>query len=206
MRFYDNLLGHNLDNHLNSRGHRCKDIENINLHNYILFVGDNVALDFNSPIEDTYPYLISKQLGIDYYNLSIFNGGIDAVKYNTLTWYYKYPKPKAIVISTEFVHSLVTAAINSQNLKVADYNDPDIQQVMTYGEHVGFFTARRLLAQNLLLTHLITPVYQIVFKDKAPLFEHGVINIEHQGDMFDHKQITSEFVKRFLNQSRRMLP
>lgn len=206
MRFYNNLLGHDLNKNLNSYGHRCKEITEINLHNYILFVGDNVALDFNSPIEETYPFLISKRLGVDYYNLSIFNGGIDSIKYNTLAWYYNYPKPKAIVISTEFLHSITIATKNEEDIKVADYNSPDIQQIMTRGELSGFFSGRRLLAQRVLLTHLITPIYQIIFKDKTFLFDNGVTHINYKGNIFDHKLITDEFFKVYSHKTRSMMP
>ena len=40
---------------LNSYGHRCKEISDVNLHNYILFVGDNVCLSYHIPVEETFP-------------------------------------------------------------------------------------------------------------------------------------------------------
>jgi hypothetical protein len=71
---------------LNSYGHRCKELSELNLHNYILFVGDNICLSYHLPIEETFPYIVSKKLNVDYYNLSIFNGGIEAIKFNLLSW------------------------------------------------------------------------------------------------------------------------
>lgn len=201
MQFYDNLLGHNLSDpklQLNKRGHRCKDIEDINFHNYILFAGDNVALDFNSPLEQTYPYLISKKLNMDYYNLSIFNGGIDSLKYNLLAWNRIYPKPKFIVISNEFLNSFLTAQDNGENLRAAEYNDETIKSISVSGERFGLFPSRHILAKNVLLQNITTPIYQISLKDKTPLFTEGVFDITYDGEIFDHARI-AELVINFHN-------
>lgn len=209
MRFYDNLLGHDLKDpslKLNNRGHRCKDIEDVNLHNYILFAGDNVALDYNLPIEKTYPYLISQQLNTDYYNLSIFNGGLDSVKYNLLTWFSKYPKPKCVVINTEFLNSILVCLDIGEEIKVADYNDPSIQQIMVAGEKVGLFFAKRKLAENVLRHAINVPIYQISFKDKMSLFTDGVTNVDHTGNIFDHESITNEFLRSYRNIRAKVLP
>lgn len=209
MRFYDDLLGHELNDaslELNKRGHRCNDIEDINLHNYILFAGDNVALDFNSPISETYPYLISKSLGMDYYNLAIFNGGIDAMKYNLLRWYYRYPKPKFIVISSEFLNSILVSEETGYNLRVADYNDDRVTQILVAGEKFGFLPSRHILAENTLLEHINVPIYQIVFSNKVPLFRRGVTTVEHSGDLFDHGEITKLIVREHQLTRSKILP
>lgn len=209
MQFYDNLLGHNLSDpnlQLNKRGHRCKEIEDINFHNYILFTGDNVALDFKYPIEETYPYLISKRLKVDYYNLAIFNGGLDTLKYNLLAWYSKYPKPKFVVISNEFFNSLLTANNNGDDLKVADYKDEVIQSILESGERFGFFPARQILARNILVQHITSPIYQIILNDKPPLFTEDVFDIVHKGDMFDHNKITDLVVQHHNQHFSRALP
>ena len=87
MRFIDGFIGHDPDEkYFNSRGHRCKEIEDIDLRRYVLFAGDNVAVDYNNSIEKTYPYIIANKLGLDYYNLAIFNGGVECLKYNLFTW------------------------------------------------------------------------------------------------------------------------
>jgi len=121
MQFYDNLLGHELSLDFNSRGHRCKEIEELDQRKYFLFVGDNISLGLGTPIEETYPYLISKKFNTDYYNLSIFNGGLDAIKYNLLAWnsVVKVP-PKAIIISTEFLNSFLVSNKNYTFLEACD--------------------------------------------------------------------------------------
>ena len=40
MRFYGNFLGHEPADIFNSRGHRCKEIEEINLQNYRKYIDD----------------------------------------------------------------------------------------------------------------------------------------------------------------------
>lgn len=203
MRFYDGYLGHDFTDpklNLNKRGHRCKDIEDLRLHNYFLFLGDNVALDFNSPIENTYPYLISKTLNVDYYNLSIFNGGMDALKYNLLLWFKNVKsKPKVIVVSFEFLNSIITCSSAFDSFSIADYSDNKIKEIMSTGETCGFMSSRRILCQNILLNFLSIPTYQIEFKDKTPLFvnQNKINNIKHDGEIFDHKTISTLFLEKF---------
>lgn len=209
MRFYDNLLGHDLTDpnlNLNKHGHRCAEIADVNLHNYILYIGDNVALDFNSPVEKTYPYITSKSLSMDYYNLSIFNGGIDAVKYNLLAWYYTYPKPKFVVIGTEFLNSFLVCNNSLEDFKAADYNTETVAQIARVGETSGFFPARRILAEHLLLNMVSIPIYQINFENKSMLFNSSVINVPYSGDIFDHENISKSIAKQYRSIKTRIMP
>ena len=48
---------------LNSRGHRCKEIEKVlgddlQFSKYFLVLGDNACLHMHKPIEETWPYLL----------------------------------------------------------------------------------------------------------------------------------------------------
>lgn len=203
MNFYDNLLGNDLSDIFNSRGHRCKELEEINLRNYILFAGDNVGVGWGTPVEETYPYLVSKKLNVDYYNLSIFNGGLDALKYNLITWYMTIPqKPRAIVISNEFLNSFIVSDLNQRKFSPCDLNDEKIQVVLDTGNTTNFFTSRQYFADKLISNLIKNPIYQIEFKDRIPAFNTNVINLKHEGDMFDHKAI-SEIVITELNKTKR---
>lgn len=211
MRFYDKLLGNNeLSNlGLNKRQHRSKDIEDINLKNYILFAGDNVALDFNSPIENTYPYLVSQSLNVDYYNLAIFNGGIDATKYNLLTWFNTVPAmPRAVVVSFEFLNSYITCSPAFDNFEVADYNDERNRQILQLGETSGFFSSRHLLTRKVLSKLIPIQIYQVEFNNRPSLFsaDDGVTNIVHDGDIFDHANIAKSLVCAYQNNKVKMAP
>ena len=209
MRFYDNLLGHNLSDpnlNLNLHGHRCRNISDINMHNYILFAGDNVAVDFNQPLEKTYPYLISNSLKMDYYNVAVFNGGLETIKYNLLTWYHTYPKPKFIVVSAEFLDSLLVSDSKINDIAVADYNNKAITQIMSVGETSGFFPSRRVFAENVLLNTLAVPIYQIKFENKNPLFTSVVNTVNLTGDIFNHEKIAELVVSAYQSTKRKMVP
>ena len=49
----------------NSNGHRCKNIDEIDLNNYILFIGCSHTEGIGLKLEDTYPYLLSNKLECD---------------------------------------------------------------------------------------------------------------------------------------------
>jgi len=205
MQFYDNLLGHDLADIFNSRGHRCKEIEEINLQNYILFAGDNVGVGWGTPLEETYPYLISKALNIDYYNLSIFNGGLDSLRYNLITWYLTIPqKPRAIIISNEFLNSFIVSDTNGDNLKSCDLNDEKVQIVLDTGNTTNYFKTRQYFTDKLLSNLIKNPIYQIEFKDKIPGLTSNVINLKHNGDIFDHKAI-SKLVINEINKTKKQV-
>ena len=128
MQFYNGLLGHDPSEYFNSSGHRCKELKDVDLHKYILFAGDNVGVDLSKPVEETYPYLISQRLKMDYYNLCVFNGGLDAIKFNLISWFQLVPqKPKMIIISTEFLNSIITSDHNHSFFTPADYNNQVIK-------------------------------------------------------------------------------
>jgi hypothetical protein len=83
----------------NDLGHRCKDINNIDLSNYIMFTGCSNTEGIGLKLEHTYPYLVSKKLSCDYYNLAIGSTGLDVLEYNLLTWLQKVDsKPKLVII------------------------------------------------------------------------------------------------------------
>lgn len=187
MKFVDGLLGNDPSQLLNSHGHRSKEISDVNLRNYILFVGDNVGLKLDMPIEDTFPYLTANKLKIDYYNLSIFNGGIDAVKYNLFVWLAKYPPPKAIITSCEFVNSVLVSDTNASYLNVADLSNHYVQDLIDSANNCGFFAGRNMLIDKMLSNYTSIPVYQVAIKDKLNPFSLNVINIDWDG--LDHNDV-----------------
>jgi hypothetical protein len=191
MQFYESFIGHDPGSDFNSHGHRCKELKDLNLHNYFLFAGDNVSLGLGTAIEETYPYLVSQKLKTDYYNLSIFNGGLDALRYNLITWFTLIqPKPKAVVVSCEFLNSLLVSDQNYSQYNYCDLADENVGELLDAGNITGFFNARHILADKQLNNLIKVPIYQIIFKDKQPAFSHNIVNIEHHGEMFDHFEIS----------------
>lgn len=207
MNFYDGFLGHDLGPDFNSKGHRCKEIEEINLHNYILFAGDNIAVGWDKPIEETYPYIVSKKLKVDYYNLSIFNGGVESIKFNLLTWINKIPKkPKAIIISCEFLNSFVVSDKNNSSFSHCDLNNDVVRDAFDTGNYTGFFNMRNIMAEKLILNSVISPIFQIEFENKIPLFNKQVVQILHNGDIFDHYKISDSLVKEIQKTTEKVRP
>lgn len=194
MRFYDGLLGHDPDIFYNSTGHRCKELSELNFRNYVLFAGDNVGLGLDKPIEETYPYLVANSLKMDYYNLSIFNGGLDATKVNLISWFTRFKeKPKAVVISCEFINSMLCTKDNV-NYWAGDLNDEYVSAMMTAGNESGFFTCRNIMATVQLNSVITCPVFQVVFPNKEPIIKENIFNTLHEGPIYDYSAIANKLV------------
>lgn len=209
MRLLDDFIGNDdNDNLFNSLGHRCNELSKLNLHNYILFLGDNITLGLDKPVEQTYPYLVSHSLKMDYYNLAIFNGGIDCFKYNLLSWFKKYSKtsPRFIVVGFEFLNAIMVSNHNYEYLNAADFNQEDVVDLYNYANLSGFFSGRNLINQSLILRNINVPIYQLNFKDKKTLFNDEVINIDCDGSMFDYTEISNKLVKSYNSRNSRIKP
>jgi hypothetical protein len=88
---------HNVTYNRNSLGHRSIEVEQLP-DDYILFTGCSITVGSGVELEKTYPYLISKRLNQQYYNLAIEASGPDMLVYNLSLWLKHYKKPKMIVI------------------------------------------------------------------------------------------------------------
>jgi hypothetical protein len=87
------------DPEYNSLGFRSKEPDDLDFDNYILFAGCSHAVGVGVEIDESFPAIVAKEFGCDYYNLSVGGGGIDAVEHNIMMWFLKYDKhPKYIVI------------------------------------------------------------------------------------------------------------
>ncbi len=179
MRFVDGLLGHDPDNIYNSHGHRCKELSELNLRNYILFVGDNAGLELDKPIEETVPYLTAKELGVDYYNLCVFNGGSDAIKFNLFSWMFRFPKPKAIIVASEFINSLLISDPNQSFISAADLSDDMVTDAINAANNNGFFNARHYMLDTLISNTIQIPIYQLTIKEKLKVLSKTAIDIDH---------------------------
>ena len=192
---------------LNSYGYRCKEISDVNLHNYILFVGDNVCLSYHIPIEDTFPYIISQKLKTDYYNLSVFNGGIESIKFNLFSWLslIKQP-PKTIILAAEFANALMVSGSTIDWIQPADYSNEHVAELLNAGNISGFHNGRKALFSNL-VKQLNYPIYQIVFPNNETLVDSSnVINLQYQGDIFDQNGIANLVVDTLQVKSMRIRP
>lgn len=137
----------------NSLGHRCKNIEDIDLDNYILFSGCSYVEGLGLELEKTFPYLVSKELNSDYYNLGLSGSGIDIMTYNLTVWLSTVRKlPKAVIVLWTFEDRFATVSQHSNSLK---FNLPRMAsgneaKFMSLGMQVGYFNSRKNLNSKLI--------------------------------------------------------
>jgi hypothetical protein len=144
----------------NRWGHRSKNIEDINLDNYILFTGCSHTQGTGLEEDKTYAAQLSNRLNCDYYNLAIPATGIDVVEYNLLLWLAKIPKrPKLIIIqwpdhsrftsyNETFLHLLERGTWNSE---------PEYKKFVASAEISGLYYTRKHMAFNLIKNVLNVP-------------------------------------------------
>jgi hypothetical protein len=161
-----NSLTYNI-NHL---GHRCKNINEIDLDNYILFAGCSHTAGIGLELEKTYPYIVSKKIGVDYYNLALGATGIDTVEYNVLSWLFTISKPpKAIVLQLPDHSRFLNKNENYDRL--LPYGswtaDSNCSKFIVNAEDSGFFNARKKLALSLIESVAKCPVHKIVYGNQS---------------------------------------
>ena len=156
----------------NKFGHRCKNLEDIDLSNYILFTGCSHTLGCGIPIFTTYPYLTSKILQNDYYNLAVTASGIDVLIFNLIAWFTTVSSiPKAVVIQFPSPDRFVT--IDRGNIKPRGPSwdtDLSILNSILLRDMCDVTNTTILLAKKIikLLTQGKCPVYSILaFKGVA---------------------------------------
>jgi len=143
----------------NSNGHRCKEIKDINLSNYILYAGCSHTEGIGLELEKTYPYLLSKSLSCDYYNLGLGGSGIDVLLHNLIVWFGTVKqKPKLVIIQWPFWarYARFTKEPTNTNLQnnrisiISGIKDPTLME----GEGVHYFKTIEHLAR-IKIKHII---------------------------------------------------
>ena len=152
----------------NSNGHRCEEIKNIDLNNYILYVGCSHTEGIGLELEKTYPYLLSKSLNCNYYNLGVGGSGIDVLLHNLIVWFGTVKqKPKLVIIQWPFWarYSRFTreptnsTLLSTQIFTVGGIKDPTLME----GESVHYFKTIEHLAR-IKIKHIIdVPILSVAF-------------------------------------------
>jgi hypothetical protein len=161
----------------NSNGHRCKEITDIDLDNYILYTGCSHTEGIGLKLEDTYPYLLSQKLKCDYYNLSIGGTGIDAVNYNLSMWFAKIKKPpKLLILQWPNVTRAITKYFENPNNLIPDpwHNcgawlvddtnnkmHKEVGNFLMSGDDIGFFKSLRILTKTLAYNMVTCPILEL---------------------------------------------
>jgi hypothetical protein len=101
-RFYDNKFTYKM----NSHGYRMnKELEDVDFDNYIAFFGCSFGVGVGLPLEETYAYIISKRLDMDYINGSVGGASPTFVFNNIVTMLNTAPKlPKYMIVNWPTLH------------------------------------------------------------------------------------------------------
>ena len=174
---------------VNSHGHRCKQIKDLNFNNYVLFLGCSHTYGVGLELEKTYPYLIAKHLNCDYYNLSIGGTGVDVVEHNLITWLHKFhKKPKMIFIQWPDVSRFLSA--NAEYKQVRPHgswvSDKDTQYLLSSMATTGFINARKKIISD--ISKIVTkniPTLQFVYGNQDLVNEKclSLRKLDHARDL-----------------------
>ena len=128
---------------INKLGHRSKNIEDIDLDNYILFTGCSHAEGIGLELEKTFPYLTANDLGTDYYNLALGGSGIDVMTHNLMMWIHTIKKlPKALIImwpqTVRFARLKECGKLLSLEVPSCA-TSPDDEEFIVIGDKINFF-------------------------------------------------------------------
>lgn len=166
----------------NNLGHRCKNVEDIDLDNYILFAGCSHTEGEGLQLEESYPYIAAKKLGCDYYNLGLSACGFDVVFYNVMTWFQLYKKPKFVVI--QYPDPSRFSSLTANSVMIVPHGSwPDKHQeklgqdIYVSGTELGLFQFRNFCFSRLLARNLDVPVIKLVFGN-SPVYDSNCIRID----------------------------
>lgn len=135
----------------NEYGHRCKNIADINLDNYILFTGCSHTEGIGLELEKTYCYQVANALNCDYYNLSIAGSGIDVMMHNLTAWYLTVEKkPKYLFVQWPDETRFVIVNNGCADPHGSWKEDENVSKFIYYSDAINFFNSRKELACNLI--------------------------------------------------------
>lgn len=160
----------------NNFGHRCNNVEDIDLSNYLLFFGCSHTMGIANKLEDTFPYLTAQKLNIDYYNLGLGAAGPDAMLHNLIIWMSKInQKPKAIVWQWPDLARYLTIDKNNQVLMHGIWQkEPEVVNFMVSGYCNDFHLSRMKLIA-IYLEQLNIPIIYITTDEKSEHDRPGTI-------------------------------
>lgn len=145
----------------NSLGHRSKEIEDVDLDNYLLFIGCSHTEGIGMEADKIYPHLLAQTLNCDYYNLALCATGIDIVLHNLTIWFSTVlKKPKALIIQwPDFTRLTTGSSVNNLQPRGLWYNNNDYNNFVNLGIDLEFFEARKLMAHHIVQSFQVPTVY-----------------------------------------------
>ncbi len=203
MKFNRNFIGYEKPNtsyvrdgilyRFNNFGHRCKDVDKIDLDNYILFAGCSHTEGEGLNVEDTYPFITAKELNCDYYNLGLAASGFDVLFFNVMTWLKVYNKPKLIVL--QYPDSSRFSTLLSETALIVPYgpwkNSEEDLQFYDKADNSGMLLFRNYTLNKLLSTYIDVPCERLVFGGTKS-YDYRCTRIEKLDYAVDNKHYGTE--------------
>ena len=198
----------------NRLGHRCKNIEDIDLNNYFLTTGCSNTEGIGLHLEDTYSYILSKTLNCDYYNLGLGGSGIDILFYNLLTWLSKVKqKPKFIVLQNpEYIRYSVKEDSNilvcGPWSKNHDNLNQEKLQFLVLGDEIRYFEHQYEMKKRLIKNIIDVPIIDVLIPNLKFTKEYQLENVVFLNNAIDrardnlhrgrlsNKEISSQIVDK----------
>jgi len=161
---------HSIEYRYNDNGHRTKEIKDLDFDNYVLYTGCSHTEGIGLELEKTYPYLLSKLLEVDYYNMAVEGTGIDVVEYNLLTWFAKFTKKPKLVIIQWPDHSRFLSQYPGYENFIPNgtwIKEENIEKFIAASEISGFYNARKNISYRLLHSVLSVPIVGVYMSSLA---------------------------------------
>lgn len=182
----------------NSLGHRCKNIEDIDLDNYILFSGCSYVEGIGLELEKTFPYLVSSELKTDYYNLGIGGSSVDIMAHNLINWLSTVKKlPKAVVILWTYTERFPTPADDGSHdflkFNLPADGDGNAGRFLSLGVQLGYFITKKNL--NSRLVRRLYRDTEIIELEADDLGRYDQARDTHPG-IISHEILAKKITKR----------
>ena len=164
--YYNNVI---IEYSYNKFGHRCKNLEDIDLSNYVLFTGCSHTEGVGLELEKTFSYVTSDILQCDYYNLALGATGIDVLLFNLITWFTTVSElPRAVVIQWPDISRFSTIAPGSDNIVPNGTWSSDIQinDYIVADHDCGASETRAVLTKKIIELVIKCPIFYVTLKSQ----------------------------------------
>lgn len=150
----------------NANGHRCKNISEVDLDNYILFTGCSYTEGIGIELEKTFAYLVSQKLNVDYYNLALGGSGPDVCFFNLVKFYFTVKKlPKFLILQFPQETRFVTFNHESSLQIPYFFNGIWIDKCKDFilaGEELNYFDTKSKLFLTLIQEIYTCPIVNVL--------------------------------------------
>lgn len=160
----------------NQYGHRCKNIDEIDLNNYILFFGCSHTEGTGNYIEDTFPYIVSQKLSMDYYNLGLRSSGVDVQLHNLFVWVTRNKLPNYLIWQWPPEPRIPVILKNKKIRQLGSWcTDEEEISLLYNAQKLKYCSAKRYMVSSI-LKNLNIPVIEINVDSNPGVFFYQKID------------------------------